>query len=152
MMMDDVDRIMAVMAAAFAPEYGEAWNRNQIESALIVGNCHVILVDPDGLPPAENGPAAGFTLSRTGFDEEELLLFAVVPDFRRMGLGAKMLELLFQNCRQRGVAQIHLEMRRGNPAERLYRVHGFEPVGERPNYYRTSSGERIDAITFRYSL
>ena len=151
-MIDDVDRIMAIMAAAFDPEYGEAWNRGQIESALIVGNCHVILVGPDGLLPADNEPAAGFTLSRTGFDEEELLLFAVAPEFRQMGLGTKMLELLFQNCVQRGVRHIHLEMRRGNPAERLYRHHGFAPVGERPNYYRTSSGLRIDAITFRYSL
>ncbi len=151
-MIDDVDRIMLIMAAAFDPEYGEAWNRGQIESALLIGNCHVILVGTDGGPPAENEPAAGFTLSRTGADEEELLLFAVAPEFRRRGLGAKMLELLFQECRDRGVTHIHLEMRRGNPAECLYREHGFEPVGQRPNYYRTSSGARIDAITFRYSL
>lgn len=151
-MIDDVDRIMLIMAAAFDPEYGEAWNRSQIESALLIGNCHVILVGAHGEPPADNEPAAGFTLSRTGVDEEELLLFAVAPEFRRTGLGAKMLKLLFQQCHSRGVTHIHLEMRHGNPAERLYRQHGFEPVGKRPNYYRTSSGARIDAITFRYCL
>ncbi|MFT4025864.1 MAG: GNAT family N-acetyltransferase [Novosphingobium sp.] len=151
-MIDDVDRIMLVMEAAFDPEYGEAWNRGQIESALVIGNCHVILVGPDGNPPGDDEPAAGFTLSRTGVDEEELLLFAVHPQFRRRGLGAKMLERLFRDCAERGVTDIHLEMRRGNPAEGLYRLFGFEPVGHRPNYYRTSSGTRIDAITFRYCL
>jgi ribosomal-protein-alanine N-acetyltransferase len=151
-MIDDVDRIMTVMAAAFDPEYGEAWNRGQIESALLIGNCHVILMGPAGTPPTDGELAAGFILSRTSLDEEELLLFAVSPEFRGRGLGTKMLELLYLNCRARGVTHIHLEMRRGNPAESLYRSHGFEPVGQRPNYYRTSSGLRIDAISFRLSL
>ncbi len=151
-MIDDVDRIMAVMAAAFDPEYGEAWNRNQVEGALLSGNCHVILLGSDGRQPIDAEPAAGFTLSRTTLDEEELLLFAVSPEFRRRGVGTKMLERLFHDARARGVVQIHLEMRRGNPAENLYRSHGFQPVGERPNYYRTTSGLRIDAITFRCSL
>jgi ribosomal-protein-alanine N-acetyltransferase len=151
-MIDDVDRIMAVMAAAFDPEYGEAWTRSQVESALLIGNCHVIVVGPQGRAPAEGDPAAGFVLSRTSLDEEELLLFAVAPEFRRRGLGAKMLEHLYRSCRTRGVTHILLEMRRGNPAESLYRSHGFEPVGQRPNYYRTSSGLRLDAITFRHRL
>lgn len=151
-MIDDVDRIMAVMAAAFDPEYGEAWTRGQIENALIFGNCHVILTDPNGLQPSGAEAAAGFILSRTALDEEELLLFAVAPEYRRRGLGGKMLQRLFESCRSRGVAVIHLEMRRGNSAENLYRSRGFEPVGQRPNYYRTSSGLSIDAITFRLSL
>ncbi|MEO5586882.1 MAG: GNAT family N-acetyltransferase [Novosphingobium sp.] len=151
-MIDDVDRIMAVMTAAFDPEYGEAWTRGQVESALLFGNCHPILIGPTGLPPDEGEAAAGFVLSRTSLDEEELLLFAVAPTFRGRGLGAKMLERLFLNCRERGVIDIHLEMRHGNPAEKLYRDHGFVPVGRRPNYYRTSSGLRIDAVTFRLSL
>jgi len=39
-------------------------------------------------------------------------------------------------------------MRRGNPAESLYRSFGFYSIGERREYYRLQSGERIDAITF----
>ena len=151
-MIDDVDRIMAVMGAAFDPEYREAWNRNQIESALTFGNCHVILVDSAGREPIDDEAAAGFILSRTTLDEEELLLFAVAPDFRGRGLGGKMLGCFIENCRNRSVAVIHLEMRRGNLAEKLYRTWGFTPVGQRPNYYRTTSGQSIDAITFRLSL
>lgn len=151
-MLDDVDRIMAVMAEAFDPEYGEAWNRNQVESALMMGNCHVILIGADGDAPAEGEPAAGFALSRAVAGEEELLLFAVSPKHRRSGLGAKMLTRLFHDAKARQITDIHLEMRRGNPAERLYGKHGFAMVGERPNYYRTLSGDRLDAITFRCRL
>lgn len=151
-MLDDVDRIMEVMTKAFDPEYGEAWNRNQVESALMVGNCHVILIAPDGKPPADGKPAAGFALSRAIAGEEELLLFAVSPRYRCGGLGAKMLAQLFRDAKARQITDIHLEMRRGNPAERLYGKHGFVMVGERPNYYRTLSGDRLDAITFRCQL
>ena len=45
-----------------------------------------------------------------------------------------------------------LEMRDGNPAESLYRINGFTPIGRRPKYYRTSQGDRIDAITFSRAM
>lgn len=151
-MIDDIDRIMQVMQVAFDPQYGEAWTRSQVENALLMGNCHAILVDARGRPPAEGEPAAGFILSRSGADEEELLLLAVAPEHRRCGLGTQMLRRLFHEAGMRRVTQIHLEMRHGNDAEGLYRSHGFEPVGRRPNYYRTSSGERIDAVTFCYRV
>ena len=31
---DDIDRIMAIMAAAFDPHYGEAWTRRQVEEMV----------------------------------------------------------------------------------------------------------------------
>ena len=146
-MIDDVDRIMAVMTAAFDPAYGEAWSRRQVE--LVVGNCHYLLAWPDGV---SQDPPAGFCLSRTGFEEEELLLFAVDPAFRGRGIGWRMLERFAAEARMRGAKRLLLEMRRGNPAERLYLRFGFVPIGERPNYYRGVDGSRIDAVTFASTL
>jgi ribosomal-protein-alanine N-acetyltransferase len=148
---DDVDRIMAVMHTAFDPEYGEAWNRRQVEDALLLGNCHYLLADAGGEEPSGEVPAseiAGFTLSRHGFGEEELLLFAVAPRFRRRGVGRRLLERFSLAAQARGARRLLLEMRRGNEAESLYLAHGFQPIGLRPNYYRTLSGPRVDAITF----
>jgi ribosomal-protein-alanine N-acetyltransferase len=45
------------------------------------------------------------------------------------------------------MARIFLEMRRDNPAGYLYAAHGFTEIGVRPAYYRTSAGNRIDAIS-----
>lgn len=145
---DDLDRIMAVMAAAFAPEYGEAWTRRQVEDALLIGGCHYRLVAMDGDEPAPGEAATGFFLSRTGFEEEELLLIAVAPEARGRGLGRRLLERFMADARSRGAQRLLLEMRRGNPAERLYRASGFAQIGERPGYYRTPGGERLDALTF----
>ena len=149
-----VDRIMAVMEAAFDPAYGEAWNRRQVGDALTLASTHALVVDADGQPiTGPGGPApAGFVLTRHVLDEEELLLIAVTPGARRRGVGAALIEHLFTAARRRGVAKIFLEMRRGNPAIHLYRKFGFEPIGERRNYYRMANGERIDAITFARSI
>jgi [ribosomal protein S18]-alanine N-acetyltransferase len=147
-----IDRIMAVMESAFEPTYGEAWNRRQVADALAMPATHALVVDTEGaVIPAGAGVTAapcGFVLSRHVLDEEELLLIAVVPGVRRRGIGAALIENLFTAARARGIERIFLEMRRGNPAIHLYRKFGFEPIGERRNYYRMANGERIDAITF----
>lgn len=145
---DSVDRIMAVMAAAFDPAYGEAWTRRQVEDALLLGNCHAYLANAAGTPAEDGEQAVGFSLSRAGFEEEELLLFAVLPEYRGKGIGRAILDALAQAARSRGATRLLLEMRRGNPAEGLYRTFGFALIGERKDYYRTSFGTRIDAMTF----
>lgn len=142
---DDIDRIMAVMQAAFDPAYGEAWTRRQVEDALLVGRSHYRIAEVLGEP-------AGFTLSRNGFEEEELLLIAVSPDFRRRRIGEQLLQDCKADARLRGAKQLLLEMRSDNPAVHLYRRNGFVQIGTRKNYYRAPSGDRLDAITFACPL
>lgn len=145
---------MAVMEEAFDPAYGEAWNVRQITDALAIPSTRGLVVDEEGKiigddsPIDGSRPAAGFVLTRQAADEEELLLIAVLPDFRQRGLGEGLIQTLFESARSRGTTRIFLEMRRGNPAIHLYEKVGFKPIGERPNYYRLANGERVDAITF----
>lgn len=146
--MDDLDRIMAIMATAFDPVYGEAWSRQQVEDALVLGNCTYGLVAANGSIPEGDACGAGFYLARTGFDEAELLLLAVDPQQRRKGLGRTLLDQFSANARQHGAQRLLLEMREGNPAEHLYRSFGFAPIGRRPKYYRSIKGNTLDAITF----
>lgn len=150
-MTDDIDQIMAIMDCAFDPAYGEAWNRRQIEDALQFGNCHYLLIGADGQSNL-NDQVAGFSLSRTGFGEEELLLFAIAPEYRLKGRGRTLLEYFAKSAKSRGAERLLLEMRKGNPAEHLYRSFGFLPIGERRNYYCTPDGHQIDAITFAYEF
>ncbi len=149
---DSVDHIMEVMEGAFDPAFGEAWTRKQVSDAWVMGNFRHLLLDTDLQVPDVFGRAAGFTLSREAAGEEELLLIAVLPDFRRMGVASALMERLIADARMRGVTRMFLEMRDGNPAEALYLRHGFEPVGRRPNYYNRGSIAGIDAITFALGL
>lgn len=146
---DDIDRIMTVMQAAFDPQYGEAWTRRQVEDALLVGNCRYGLAMADENTDKD---CAGFALSRIGVDEEELLLIAVAPPHRRRGIAARLLADLALAARERGATRLLLEMRRDNPAVTLYQKFGFAQIGERKHYYRRADGTRADALTFAYEL
>lgn len=147
-MMDALDGIMAVMDAAFDPQYGEAWNRRQVGDALVVPNTRFVLLDVTGGSPADAADTAGFTLSRQTLDEEELLLIAVAPWARRRGVGHALMRQFLASSASHGVTRQFLEMRAGNPADALYLAHGFVPVGRRPNYYRSGSIGPFDAITY----
>lgn len=148
----DIARIMAVMDAAFDPQFGEAWSHHQVLDALVLGNCRYRLVDAAGRECQEGESAVGFYLARMGVEEEELLLVGVDPQHRGKGLGAQLLEHLIASSARSGSKRIFLEMRRGNPAETIYKAIGFESIGERPNYYRCMDGTRLDAITFCLNL
>jgi ribosomal-protein-alanine N-acetyltransferase len=151
-MIDDLDRIMAVMTAAFDPEFGEAWTRRQVGDSLVMPNTHYLLAGPDGEAPAPDEPAVGFVLSRGAAGEEELLLIAVRPEHRGKGVGSALIERFIGECTRRGTERLFLEMREGNPAERLYLAMGFEPVGRRRQYYRAARNGPLDAITYARDL
>ena len=146
------------MEEAFDPAFGEAWNTRQVTDALAMPSTQGLVIDatgqiiPSESPSEKAETAAGFVLTRRAADEEELLLIAVSPGFRRTGLGESLIHRLFENAKLSGTQRIFLEMRRGNPAVHLYEKVGFKPIGQRPGYYRLANGERVDAITFGRSI
>lgn len=147
-----LDAIMEIMVEAFDPQWGEAWNRQQVASALLLANTHATLLAADGSPPADPFDAVAFAIVRAAPGEEEILLIAVAPQVRRRGLGARMIATLASDARARGAERLFLEMRENNPARSMYEAQGFTPIGRRKNYYSLSDGARMDAITFGLDL
>ena len=145
---DAVDAIMRIMERAFDPAFGEAWNRRQVSDSLSLRNTHYLLADASGREPSSPEEAVGFTMSRSVLDEEELLLIAVLPEMRGKGVATTLIERFSKTARARGIRRIFLEMRDGNPAEKLYLRQGFSTIGRRKNYYRSGSDGPFDAITF----
>lgn len=150
--MTDLDQIMAVMEAAFDPHWREAWNREQVSGSLALPHTYALLAGADGKPLGEGATAAGFILARRAPGEEELLLVAVHPDWRGRGIGRALIEWFFRKAADGGAERVFLEMRDNNPAANLYLSCGFEPIGRRRAYYRTATGEPLDAITFGRKL
>ncbi len=76
--------------------------------------------------------------------ETHILNLAVHPKRRQQGIGSRLLRFGIDYCRQQGVKEFTLEVRRSNyQAIALYRRFQFQPWGIRPRYY-SDNGE--DAI------
>jgi ribosomal-protein-alanine N-acetyltransferase len=75
---------------------------------------------------------------------------AVTASYQGRGLGTVLLGDLLQEARRRNCAEVWLEVRTDNDsAQRLYRRHGFEPVGVRRGYYQPGNH---DALIMRKGL
>jgi ribosomal-protein-alanine acetyltransferase len=83
---------------------------------------------------AYDGRVAAFIVARnTAPDEREILNIAVRPEYRRLGLGERLLRHLIY---QGKTGDVFLEVRESNhEARRLYERVGFVNCGRRPNYY-----------------
>lgn len=139
---DDLDSVMAIMSAAFPDQYGEAWTRSQCAGILPMTGVKLVLARDDG------GDVVGFSLYRTIVDDAELLLLAVAPERQGKGVGRVLLSHFIRDSKKEGAAKIHLEVRDGNPAIRIYEAAGFIEANRRRNYYRGRGGAQFDALTF----
>ena len=136
-----LDSVMEVMNAAFGDSYGEAWTRSQCAG--------ILPMDGVTLTVAEGGAdLLGFALYRIVLEDAELLLLAVAPPAQGNGIGRKLLTQFIEDAKKMGASKIHLEVRDGNPATRIYEAAGFAPAGRRRNYYRGADGRQYDALTF----
>ena len=71
------------------------------------------------------------------YDSGNITNIAVHPDYRRGGIGRKLLRTLIDICREKRMSDITLEVRSTNDfAQRLYKSEGFEVCGLRKRYYR----------------
>lgn len=139
---DDLDSVMAVMTEAFSDRYGEAWTRSQCAGILPMAGVRLVLAR-DG-----NEQVLGFSLYRTIAGDAELLLLAVAPQAQHRGVGRDLLGYFVEDAKKNGAERIHLEVRDGNPAVRLYEAAGFEQANRRRNYYHGRGGGQYDALTF----
>lgn len=141
----DLPQVAEVMHEAFDPKFGEAWTTAQCMGMLSLPGVWLTLASVGGV-------VAGFALTRISLDEGELLLLAVRPRLRGRGVGRALLRSVIADARDRSVKKLHLEVRAGNDATRLYVREGFTKVGERRGYYRGKHGQQFDAQTFSRSL
>jgi ribosomal-protein-alanine N-acetyltransferase len=80
-------------------------------------------------------------------DEGHITTFGVHPEWRRQGVGARLLLRLMDIALEMRASRLTLEVRVGNQAaQELYRRFGFVIVGTRVRYY-TDDGEDAFVMT-----
>ncbi len=89
------------------------------------------------LVACEHDRIAGFAIMEFGDERSHLVLIAVRPSHRRMGIGRRLVEWMVESARTAGIQSIHLELRAQNEAaRRFYRALGFAETLLVPGYYR----------------
>ena len=100
-----------------------------------------------GTAPSSRSAVAGFAIMELGDERAHLVLLAVRPSHRRLGIGQRMLDWLLDSARVAGMASIHLALRSGNDAaRRFYRAMGFYETVLVPGYYRSGEGRKEGAL------
>lgn len=85
----------------------------------------------------------------TVLDEGYVTNIGVLPEFRRRGIGAKIVNELIDFSKERSLSFLSLEVRVSNIAAiNLYKSFGFEEVGKRKNFYRLPNEDAL--IMTRY--
>ena len=81
-------------------------------------------------------------------DEAHITTFAVLPLYRRQGVGARLMVDLMRLARDLHARVVTLEVRLSNkPARALYHRFGFRPVGVRPRYYSDNGEDALIMTT-----
>lgn len=123
--MTDAEKIYALETACFS----DSWSHTAVENQLKSGNAIWLITEENGIP-------CGYALGSIVCGEAELYRIAVSDDFRRRGLGEKLLSGFIEKCRSMDGEKIFLEVRSRNvPAISLYKKAGFEEISVRKGYY-----------------
>ena len=96
-----------------------------------------------------DGRVAGYAGMWHIVNEGHVTNIAVSPDYRRMGIGEKLLKALFDVAEEREMIGITLEVRISNTAaQKMYTKNGFKPEGFRKRYYSDTGEDAV--IMWKY--
>lgn len=80
---------------------------------------------------------AGFAIMGYQGFEAHLVLFAVLPGYRRQRAGTQLMHWLIKTAEVAGVQTVTVELRKTNEcARRFYESLGFKPFEQLQHYYR----------------
>jgi ribosomal-protein-alanine N-acetyltransferase len=130
-----------VLAGLHKVCFAAPWSARSMAEVLAMPAAGGLIAVGDGETPRP----AGLVLWSRVMDEAEILTIAVLPPWRRRGLGGVLLRTAMDATAAAGAASLHLEVAADNDAAlALYLRHGFERTGLRKGYYGGT-----DAITMR---
>ena len=110
--------------------FSRPWSKRMLAEEL-ENACAAFLVAED-----ETGAVLGYAGLLVMMDEGYITNVAVFPEYRRLGVAAKIIDVYMNFAKANDLAFLTLEVRPSNTAAiALYRRFGFEEVGRRKNYY-----------------
>ena len=131
---DDLQQVVAIDQVSFSlPWPARSFHFEVTDNEI--ARCWVAEVD---------GRIAAMMVGWLMVDELHVATIATHPDFRRQGLGKKILVHALLDARDEGVIRAFLEVReRNEAAQNLYLSLGFVEDGRRKEYYKDTNEDAI---------
>lgn len=120
-----IAQLAAIETLCFSTPWSENAFYSELKNPL---SCWIIALD--------GKTVTGYIGSQAVLGEADMMNLAVLPAYRRQGIGKRLVEALTEALQSNGVHCLTLEVRASNaPALDLYEKLGFISVGRRPRYY-----------------
>jgi [ribosomal protein S18]-alanine N-acetyltransferase len=124
---DEIDAILAIEQASFT----NPWTREMYLAELKNEGVSFFYLARD-----QGRRILGFCSFWRVLDELHINNIAVVPEYRRLGVGSALLRRVLDEATRFGIRRTMLEVRQSNaPARQLYEKFGFVVAGTRSKYY-----------------
>jgi ribosomal-protein-alanine N-acetyltransferase len=134
MTLEDVPSVIELDQKSFSLPWPERSFRFEL-TANPASRCWVAELD---------GKLVGMIVVWLIIDEAHVATIATHPDFRRQGIGTKLLSHALRNMMDEGARSSFLEVREHNlGAQEMYRKFGYEASGRRPRYYKDNNEDAI---------
>ena len=134
MTLDDLEQVVAIDQVSFSLP----WPSRSFYFELTdnpASRCWVAELD---------GRVVGMLVAWLIVDEIHIATLATHPDFRKQGIGEKLLSFTLQSARDEGAVSSFLEVRKSNAAAlELYRKFGYIEDGRRTGYYKDNDEDAI---------
>lgn len=134
MTLKDLDQVVAIDQVSFSLP----WPQRSFQFELTdneTSRCWVAELD---------GRIAAMIISWLILDELHIATIATHPDFRRRGIGKRLLSHALITALQEGAVKSFLEVRESNlAAQNMYREFGFVEDGRRKEYYKDNNEDAI---------
>jgi ribosomal-protein-alanine N-acetyltransferase len=130
----DIKEIIEIEKASFQ----DPWREDAFYNELYNKDISIFLV------MEVDGKVVGYGGMWVIKDEAHIVNLAIHPQYRRQGLGQKLMKVLFEKAEKRGVQRITLEVRASNiVAQNFYKKLGFQEIAIRKKYYRDTKEDAI---------
>lgn len=139
MKVEDIPQVLLIDRLSFSLP----WPENSYRFELLDNNASLLWVTEANLPN-EQRKIVGMIVVWLVADEAHIATLAVHPEYRRQGIGKRLLAKALRECAQRGARLATLEVRQTNAAaQEMYCRFGFEIVGRRAHYYNDNGEDAI---------
>jgi ribosomal-protein-alanine N-acetyltransferase len=128
--MEDVNEVFNIeSSSSFHP-----WSKNMFFEEMKNSNSYCFIIQMNEVPKYR---VIGFICFRNLGEDSELLNICVHPQYRRLGIGKRLMQFYIDFCQKMAIKTFYLEVNVANqPAIHLYQCFFYQSSGMRKRFYQ----------------